>query len=90
MRQIIFLEREFTVGSMVNCFVRYERLPGGHIRFQQDIVSETGSDLGGISSHDGSKSDTESNYNTEPSIILAIFSSFNRKEQSCSYTLFKI
>ena len=35
-------------------------------------MSETGSDSGGISSHDGSKSDTESNYNMEPSIKLAI------------------
>ena len=34
---------------------------------------------GGISSHDGSKNDTDSDYITEPSIISAISSSFNRK-----------
>ena len=31
--------------------------------FSEDIVSETCSDSGGISSHDGSKSDTGSDYN---------------------------
>ena len=48
--------------------------------FGEDIVLEAGSDSGGISSHDGSKNDTDSDYNTEPSIISAISSSFNRKE----------
>ena len=48
--------------------------------FGEDIVSEAGSDSSGISSHDGSKSDTDSDYNMEPSIISAISSSFNRKE----------
>ena len=42
-------------------------------------MSRAGSDSGGISSHDGSKNDTDSDYNTEPSIISAISSSFNRK-----------
>ena len=37
--------------------------------FGKDIVSEAGSASGGISSHDGSKNDTNSDYNTEPSII---------------------
>ena len=46
----------------------------------EDIVSETGSDSDGISSHDGSKIDTDSDCNTEPSIISAISSSFNRKK----------
>ena len=32
------------------------------------IVSEAGSASGGISSHDGSKNDTDSDYNTEPSL----------------------
>ena len=41
-------------------------------------MSEAGSDSGGISSHDGSKSDTDSNYNTGPSNISAISSSFKR------------
>ena len=45
--------------------------------FGEDIVSKMGmGDLSGISSHDGSKSDTDSGYNTEPSIISAIYSSF--------------
>ena len=35
----------------------------------EDIMSEAGSASGGISSHDGSKNDTDSDYNTEPSII---------------------
>ena len=48
--------------------------------FGEDIVSEAGSASGGISSHDGSKNDTDSDYNTEPSIISAISSSFNRKK----------
>ena len=48
--------------------------------FGEDMVSEAGSDSSGISSHDGSKNDTDSDYNTEPSIISAISSSFNRKE----------
>ena len=42
-------------------------------------VSEVGSASGGISSHDGGKNDTDSGYNTEPSIISTISSSFNRK-----------
>ena len=52
----------------------------GISHFGEDIVSEAGSDSSGISSHDGSKSDTDSDNNTEPSIISAISSSFNRKE----------
>ena len=51
----------------------------GIFDFGEDIVSEAGSDSGGISSHDGSRNDTDSDYNTEPSIISAISSSFNRK-----------
>ena len=48
--------------------------------FGEDIVSEAGSDSGGISSHNDSKNDTGSDYNTEPWIISAISSSFNRKK----------
>ena len=48
--------------------------------FGEDIVSEVGSASGGISSHDGSKNDTDSDYNTKPSIISTISSSFNRKK----------
>ena len=65
---------------MLNSFFRYKRLAGGHIRFwRRYILSKAGSDSGGISSHDGSTKDTDSDYNTEPSIIPAISSSFNRK-----------
>ena len=48
--------------------------------FGEDIVSEAGSASGGISSHDGSKNDTDSDYNKEPSIISTISSSFNQKK----------
>ena len=47
--------------------------------FGEDIVSKAGSDSGGIAAHDGSKNDTDSGYNMEPSIISAISSFFNRK-----------
>ena len=47
--------------------------------FGEDIVSEAGSVSGGISLHDGSKNDTDSDYNTEPTIISTVSSSFNRK-----------
>ena len=53
--------------------------------FGEGIVSEAGSASGGIYSHNGSKNDTDSDYNTEPPIISTISSS----EKSCSYTLFK-
>ena len=49
----------------------------GILDFGEDIVSEAGCDSGGISSHDGSKNDSD--YNMEPSTISAISSSFNRK-----------
>ena len=64
-------------------FISSSRLNGslaGISDFREDIVSEAGSASGGISSHDGSKNDTDSNYNTEPSIISTISSSFNRKK----------
>ena len=48
--------------------------------FGEDIVSKAGSASGGISSHDGCKNDTDSDYYTEPSITSAISSSFNRKK----------
>ena len=53
---------------------------GGISDFGEDIVSEAGSASGGISSHDDSKNDTDRDYNTEPSIISIISSSFNRKK----------
>ena len=48
--------------------------------FEEDIVSEAGSPSGGISSHDGSKNNTDSDYITELSIVSTISSSFNRKK----------
>ena len=50
--------------------------------FGEDIVSKAGSDSIAISPslHDGSKSGTNSDYNTEPSIISAISSSFMPKK----------
>ena len=51
----------------------------GILDFGEEIVSKAGSGSGGISSHDGSKIDTDSDYNTKPSTISAISSSFNRK-----------
>ena len=64
---------------MLNSSFRYNRLAGGILDFSEDIASKAGSDSGGISPHDGSKNDTDSDYNTESLIISAIFSSFNRK-----------
>ena len=43
----------------------------GILDFGEDIMSEAGSDSGGISSHDGSKNDIDSDYNTEPSIKIS-------------------
>ena len=77
---MVYLEQELTVRRM---FISSSRLNGslaGISDFREDIVSEAGSASGGISSHDGSKNDTDSNYNTEPSIISTISSSFNRKK----------
>ena len=48
--------------------------------FGEDIVPEAVSASGGLSSHDGSKNDTDIDYITEPSIISAISSSFNRRK----------
>ena len=44
----------------------------GILDFGKDIMSRAGSDLKGISSHAGKKSDTDSDYNTKPSIIFFI------------------
>ena len=63
---------------MFNGSFRYKRLAGGHIRFWRRYSVGSGKPSGGISSHDGSKNDTD--YNTEPSIISAISSFFNRKK----------
>ena len=47
---------------MLNSSFRYNRLAGGILDFSEDIASKAGSDSGGISSHDGSKNDTDSDY----------------------------
>ena len=62
---------------MLNSSLRYKRLASGHTRFwrRYTVLSD-----GGISSHNSSKNDTDSDYITEPSIISAISSSFNRKK----------
>ena len=56
--------------------------------FGEDIVSKAGNDSGGISSHDGSKNDTDSDYNIRnpPSYQQFLHPS---TEKCCSYTLFK-
>ena len=58
--------------------------------FGKDIVSEAGSASGGISSHNGSKNNTDSDYNTEPSIISIISSSFNRDSNCKAYNYHKV
>ena len=63
---------------MLNSFFRYKRLAGGHIRFWRRFSVGSGQ-RSGISSLDGSKSGTDSDYNTEPSIISAISPSFMLK-----------
>ena len=60
----------------------------GISHFSEDTVLETGCDLDGISVHDGSKSDTDSDYNLEPQ--TSQFFILQSKEQSCSYTSFEI
>ena len=55
--------------------------------FSEDTVSEITIQIVFLR-HDGSESDTDSDYNSELS-TSAISSSFNQKEQSCSDTLFK-
>ena len=80
---ILSKNSQFEVCSTVSLDINGS--PVGISDFGEDIVSEPGSDSGGISSHDGMKSDTDSDYNMEPSIISAISSSFNRKELSLNF-----
>ena len=63
---------------MLNSFFRHKRHAGGHIRFWRSNSVGSGQRCG-ISLHDGSKSGTDSDYKTEPSITSAISSSFMRK-----------
>ena len=55
-RQMVFLEQEFTVGSMLNSFVTKDINDSlsAISDFSEDSVPETCSDSGRISSHDGS------------------------------------
>ena len=71
---------------MLNSSFRYKRLAGGHIRFWRRY--SVGSASGGISSHDGSKNDTDSDYITEPLDHISNFSILQPKKV-CNYTLFK-
>ena len=77
---------------MLNSSFRYKRgSPAGISDFGEDIVSEAGSASGGISSHESSKNDTDSDYITEPSIISAISSSFNQRDSNCkAYNYHKV
>ena len=70
---------QFEVCSTVSLYINGSL--AGISDFGEDIVSKAGSNASGISpsSHDGSKSGTDSDYNTEPSIISAISSSFMPK-----------
>ena len=67
---------------MLNSFFRYKRLAGGNIRFWRRYSVGSGQRFEWYFSfsHDGSKSGTDSDYNTEPSIISAISSSFTSKK----------
>ena len=64
---------------MLNSSFRLNGSLAGILDFGEDIVSKAGSDSGGIFLHNDSKNDTDSDYNAEPSIISAIYWSFNRK-----------
>ena len=47
--------------------------PTGISDFGEDIVSEAGSDSGGVSSHDGSKNDTDSVIKRNPRSYISNF-----------------
>ena len=72
------MNSQFEEGSIVSLDINGSL--AGISDFGEDIVSEAGSASGSISSHDCSKNDTDSDHNTEPSIISTISSSFNRKK----------
>ena len=77
---MVYLEQELTAEECSIVPLDINGSLAGILDFGEDIVSEAGSASGGISSHDGSKNDTGSDYFTEPSIISAISSTFNRKK----------
>ena len=77
---MVYLEQELTFEVCSTAPLDINGSLAGISDFGEDMVSKAGSDSGGISSHDGSKNDTDSDYNTEPSTISAISLSFNRKE----------
>ena len=73
---MVYLEQELTVLVCSTVSLDINGSLAGISDFGEDVVSEAGSDSSVISSHDGSKSSTDIDYNTEPSIISAISSSF--------------
>ena len=80
-------ERKWCILNKISQFEECSTVPlninvslAGISDFGEDIVLEAGSASGGIFSHDGSENDTDRDYITEPSIISAISSSFNRKK----------
>ena len=80
-------ERKWYISCKNSQFEEFSIVPldingslAGILDFGEDIMSEAGSASDGISSHDGSKNNTDSDYNTEPSIISTISSSFNYKK----------
>ena len=77
---MVYLEQELTAEECSIVPLDINGSLAGILDFGEDIVSEAGSASGGISSHDGGKNDTGSDYITEPSIISAISSTFNRKK----------
>ena len=77
---MVYLEQELTAEECSIVPLDINGSLAGILDFGEDIVSEVGSASGGISSHDGSKNDMGSDYITEPSIISAISSTFNRKK----------
>ena len=77
---MVYLEQELTAEECSIVPLDINGSLAGILDFGEDIVSEARSASGGISSHDGSKNDTGSDYITEPSIISAISSTFNRKK----------
>ena len=71
-RYILSKNSQFEVCSTVSLDIKGSL--AGISDFGEDIVSEAGNNLSGISSHDDSNSGTDSDYNTEPSIISTISS----------------
>ena len=84
---MVYLEQELTVEVCPTVPLDINSSLAGILDFGEDIVSKAGSDSGGISSHDGSKNDTNSDYNTNPRSYQQFL--HPSTEKGCSYTLFK-